>query len=160
MKLAWLVLFAVCTAPAVAASAAPARLSEAEVRAFVERQSKAWNAGELGAYFALFAPNATFTDQARAKDGRVVPYGVSTLAEAKAQSRRARAKSKVAETTTLRAIRIAPDGRSAEVQAAEQITLTAAGRVRHLCAERVQTLALTSAGIRSKGQTDTYVACR
>ena len=142
------------------ATAAPARLSEAEIRAFVERQSKAWNAGDLGAYFALFTPGATFTDQARAKDGRVVPYGVSTLSEAKVQTRRARAAAKVAEATVIQRIEIAPDGKSAKVSAGEQITLTAPGRTRRLCAERLQILTLTPAGLRSQGQTDTYLACR
>ena len=143
----------------LAAQAAP-RLTEAEVRAFVERQSKAWNAGDLGGYFALYAPDARFTDQARAKDGRVVPYGTSTLAEAKAQTRRARAGSKVQEVTTLRAIQIAPDGKSAQVAAAEASAIATGARTRRLCAERVQTIVLTPAGPRSKGQTDTYLACR
>lgn len=143
-----------------AMAAAPTRLTEPAVRDFVGRQSKAWNAGDLGRYFALFAPGATFTDQGRAKDGRVVPYGTSTLAEARAQTRRARAKSKVAETTLISRIEIAPDGRSARVVAGEQIVLTTAGRARHLCAERVQTLIATPAGLRSKGQTDTYGPCR
>lgn len=144
----------------LAAAAAPARLTETEARAFVERQSKAWNAGDLGAYFSLFAPGASFTDQGRAKDGRVVPYGTSTLAEARVQTRKARAKMKLAEATAIRAIRMAPDGRSATVEAAEQIVQTRAGGARRLCAERLQTLVLTSAGLRSKGQTDTYVNCR
>ena len=69
---------------ATAAQAAPARLADADVRAFVARQSKAWNAGDLGGYFALFTPDATFTDQALARDGRVVPYGTSTLAHVQA----------------------------------------------------------------------------
>lgn len=155
-----LLLIGLLALPALPAAAAPTRLTEAEVRAFVERQSKAWNAGDLGAYFALFAPGATFTDQARAKDGRVVPYGVSTLAEAKVQTRRARAASKVAETTAIRRIEIAPDGRSAKVSAGEQITLSSPGRTRRLCAERLQILTVTAAGLRSRGQTDTYVACR
>ena len=143
----------------LAAHAAP-RLTEAEVRAFVERQSKAWNAGDLGAYFALYTADARFTDQGRAKDGRVVPYGTSTLGEARAQTRRARAGSRVQEVTTIRAIQIAADGKSAQVAAAEASEIATGARTRRLCAERIQTIILTRAGPRSKGQTDTYVSCR
>jgi uncharacterized protein (TIGR02246 family) len=143
-----------------AAHAAPARLTEADVRAFVERQSKAWNAGDLAAYFALYAPGATFTDQGRAKDGRTALYGVSTLPQARAQARRSLRGATVRETTTLRAIRLAPDGRGAVVTSAEDTVITKAGHARRSCAERTQTLVATSAGLRSKGQTDTVVFCR
>jgi uncharacterized protein (TIGR02246 family) len=157
MRLRFVLILAALFAP-LAAHAAP-RLTETEVRAFVERQSKAWNAGDLAGYFALFAPNATFTDQGRAKDGRTALYGVSTLGEARAQARRTFAGARVRETTAVRSIRIAPDGRSATVDAAVDSAITQGGRTRHSCAERSQTLVATPAGPRSRGQTDTVVFC-
>jgi uncharacterized protein (TIGR02246 family) len=144
----------------IAARAAPARITEPEVRAFVARQSKAWNAGDLAAYFGLYAAGATFTDQGRAKDGRTALYGTSTLSEARAQARRSLRGATVRETTTVRAVQIAPDGRSAVVISAEDTVIAKAGRTRHTCAERSQTLVATPAGLRSRGQTDTVVFCR
>src|SRR3569623_1405964 len=73
------------------AFAAPAAISEAQGRALVARQSRAWNAGDLAAYFATFSPSARFTDQALGNDNKIVPYGVSTRNEAPAQSRRTQA---------------------------------------------------------------------
>jgi hypothetical protein len=156
MKIAALLLCLLATA----AEAAPARLSEAEVRGFVARQSKAWNAGDLAAYFALFTPDAVFTDQARARDGRLVPYGASTVAQARAQAARTFATSKLQETTLIRAVAIAPDGKRAQVTSAEQTTVRGGGPPRRFCAERVQTLVATPAGLRSRGQIDTVVRCR
>ena len=81
-------------------SAAPAwaaGLTEAQVRAFVAQQERKWNAGELDAYFAAFRPDAVFTDQYRTPSGQIVPYGSSDLAKARAQSRKFRAQSKLAE---------------------------------------------------------------
>lgn len=144
---------------ATAAAAAPARLTEAEVRAFVARQESAWNAGDLEAYFRLFTPGARFTDQARAKDGRVVLYGTSTLAEARRQSRKALARSRSHEADAVRALRLAADGRSAQVTAGVTTTLTETGHARRLCAERTMTLVSTQGGLRSNGQTDTLVPC-
>ena len=143
-----------------AAQAAPAGLSEAEVRAFVGRQAQAWNAGDLAGYFALFTPDAVFTDQALARDGRVVPYGSSTVAQARSQVRRALAASQVHEVTTVSAVIVAPDGRSARVTAAEDTTLSGRGRPRRVCAQRVMVVVGTRGGLRSKGQTDTVVRCR
>ena len=155
-----LLLIALLAAAPCLARAAPARLAEPEVRAFLDRQSRAWNAGDLAAYFALFTADARFTDQARARDGRVVPYGTSTLPQAQAQARRFFAASKVRETTTVRRVAIAPDGRSAQVASDEVTLVTGGARPRHECAERVQTLIATPAGLRSRGQTDTLVRCR
>jgi hypothetical protein len=151
-------LMIVVAALATTAQAAP-RLTEADVRAFVARQSQAWNAGDLAAYFALYLPSATFTDQGRSKDGRLVPYGASTLSEARRQTRRSRATTGVREASAIRAIRMDPGGKGATIVADEDIRLTEKGRARRLCAERVQAVVLTPAGLRSKGQTDTYVAC-
>jgi uncharacterized protein (TIGR02246 family) len=158
MRPRFVLILAALLAP-LAAQAAP-RLTEADVRAFVDRQSKAWNAGDLAGYFALFAPSATFTDQGRAKDGRTALYGVSTLGEARAQARRTFAGAKLRETTAVRSIRLAPDGRSAIVDAAVDTAITQGGRTRRSCAERSQTLVATPTGPRSKGQTDTVVFCR
>jgi uncharacterized protein (TIGR02246 family) len=145
---------------ATIAHAAPAGLTEAEVRAFVARQETAWNAGDLAGFFGLATPDASYTDQARAKDGRVVPYGTSNLAQARAQARRFFARSRTRETVVVRAVRIAPDGRSARVEAQEDATIASSGRTRHICAETVQTVVLTPAGLRSRGQTDTLAPCR
>jgi hypothetical protein len=143
-----------------AAQAAPARLTEAQVRAFVARQENLWNAGDVAGFFALATPDAAFTDQARAKDGRVVVYGTSTVAEARAQATKFFATSRTRETLTVRSVQISPDGRSARVEGHEDALLTSAGHTRHLCAETLQTVVLTPAGLRSKGRTDTVTPCR
>jgi hypothetical protein len=142
------------------AVAAPSRLSEADVRGLVERQSRAWNAGDLAAYFATFSPTARFTDQALGNDNRIVPYGVSTLAQARAQSRRTLAAGKVREALTVEAIAVAPDGRSARLSARAASDIARAGVVRRVCARRTETFELTPAGLRATAQTDTIVRCR
>ena len=143
------------------AAAAPVRLAEPQVRAFMERQSRAWNAGDLTAYFATFTADAHFTDQALGNDNRIVPYGVSTVAQARTQVGKTLAKSKVRETTVVTAVSIAPDGRSARVTAKTGSQIAAAGAPpRQVCAVRVATVALTPAGLRTTGQTDTIVRCR
>ena len=157
MNLSVLVLAALLVAgPALAAPG----LTEPQVRAFSERQSRAWNAADLAAYFATFTPDARFTDQALGSDNRLVPYGVSTLAQARAQTRKVMAKSKVLETSTVSAVAVAPGGRAARVTAGTVSQITGAGAARRVCTLRVQTLALTPAGLRSTGQTDTIVRCR
>jgi 3-phenylpropionate/cinnamic acid dioxygenase small subunit len=142
------------------AKAAAPRLTEPQVRAFVERQSRAWNAGDLAAYFATFAPEARFTDQALSNENKLVPYGVSSLAQARAQTRKTLAKSKVRETSTVTAVTIAPDGKTARVTARTVSDIAGAAAARRVCAVRVETVALTPAGLRSTGQTDTIVRCR
>lgn len=143
----------------LAAQAAEPRVTEPQVRAFVQRQSRAWNAGDLAGYFALFTPQARFTEQARARDGRVVPYGTSTVAQARDQARRFFAGAKAKETTTIRGVAIAPDGRSVRVTADEVSLTVRAGRTRRTCAERLQTIVATPQGLRSTGQIDTLVRC-
>ena len=152
-----LLLALALTGPALAA---PSRLSEADVRGLVERQSRAWNAGDLAAYFATFGPTARFTDQALGNDNKIVPYGVSTLAQARAQSRRTLAAGKVREAVTVDAITVAPDGRSARLSARAVSDITRAGVARRVCARRIETFELTPAGPRASGQTDTIVRCR
>ena len=143
------------------ATAAPARLAEPQVRAFVERQSRAWNAGDLAAYFATFTPDARFTDQALGNDNKVVPYGVSSVAQARIQARKTLAKSKVREITAVTAVSLGPDGRSARVTASTRSEITAGSAApRQVCAMRVATVAQTPQGLRTTAQTDTIVRCR
>jgi hypothetical protein len=145
----------VLLAALLCAAAAPA-LTEAQVRAFVGRQERTWNAGDFGAYFAGFAPDAVFVDQARGNDNSIVPYGKSTLAQARHQARRAAAKGKPSEAGQVLRVQLGADGRSARVWSFEIIR--AAGRTS--CAERLQTLALRGGRLVSTGQTDTIVRCR
>jgi hypothetical protein len=142
---------------ALLAIAAAAGLTETQVRAFVVQQERAWNAGRLDAYFTAFVPTATFTDRAYVGDKPVVVYGTSSLAQARAQTRRSAAK--VTETANLLAVQISRDSRSARVITLERMTSTEKGRVRQLCAVRSQRLVLSGSRIRSEGQTDTFLGC-
>ena len=135
---------------------AEARLADAEVRAFVTRQEQAWNAGALDRYFAAFTPDARFTDQAYVGDQPPVPYGTSTLAQARLQARKSLRDLKPHETGRVLKIAIAPDGRSARV---DSNVVSEVGR-RRLCASRAQTLTLAHGSLRSRGQTDTFIRCR
>jgi hypothetical protein len=147
---------------AAALSTTPARaagLSEADIRAFVAQQERAWNAGALEAYFTAFRPDAVFTDQYRTPAGAVVPYGSSTLPQARIQSRKFRAASKVAETGKILRIAVGPDGRTAEVVSRVISRIQGAKGLRVTCAERRQQLVLTAGQLRSKGQTDTFSRC-
>jgi hypothetical protein len=137
---------------------AQAAITETAVRAFVARQQAAWNADDRDRYFAGFTPEARFTDQAYVGDKPPVPYGTSTLAQARAQARRMRGKAREAVEVTR--IEIAADGRSARVLARVGSTVETEGRVRRLCASRVQTLVLADGRLRSTGKTDTFVKCR
>lgn len=103
-----------------------------------------------------FTPDAAFTDQAYQGDKPPVSYGTSTLAQARALSARARARAPARETWRLFRLRPAPGGAGAEVITSVRIT----GGPRALCASRAQTLVVTPAGLRSRGQTDTYIRCR
>ncbi|WP_397420028.1 nuclear transport factor 2 family protein [Phenylobacterium sp.] len=133
-------------------------ITDADVRAFLARQEQAWNQGDLDRFFAAFTPDARFTDQAYVGDKPPVVYGVSTLAEARAQARRTKARS--LERGEVRRIDIAADGRIARITSRVGSTVTADGRTRRLCASRAQTLTLINGRLRSTGQTDTYVNCR
>ena len=149
-----------CLLLAAPAAAAPARIAEPDVRALAERQSRAWNAGDLAAYFATFTPTARFTDQALGNDNRIVPFGVSTREQAQAQSRRTLAKGAAHETATIDAVTLAPDGRSARLSARVVSKISSGGATREVCARRVETFERTTAGMRATGQTDTIVRCR
>ena len=144
----------------LAGPASAAGLTEPQVRAFVAGQSRAWNAGDHAAYFATFTSDARFTDQALGNDNKVVPYGVSTLAQAHAQTRKVLAKSKLHETATVTAVGLAPGGRAARVTANTVSDIATGGAVRRVCALRVETVVLTPAGLRASDQTDTIVRCR
>jgi hypothetical protein len=152
-----LVLAAVLLTAGPALSQAP-RITDADARAFVARQEAAWNAGDFDRYFAGFTPQARFTDQAYVGDKPPVPYGTSTLAQARAQARRSGSRSR--ERGEVRRIEIAADGRSAKVTARVGSAVVTDGRTRRLCASRVLTLSLASGRLRSTGQVDTYVNCR
>lgn len=146
-------------------AATPARadtaITDASARAFVARQQEAWNAGALDRFFGAFTPDARFTDQALGNDNKIVPYGVSTVAQARTQARKTLAKAKVRETTAITAISMAPDARSARVTARTNSRIAAAGAPpRQVCAIRVASVALTPFGLRTTGQTDTIVRCR
>ncbi len=136
-----------------------AGLDEAAVRAFVAGQQRAWNGQALDVYFAAFRPDALFTDQYRTPGGQVVPYGTSSLAEARAQARRFFATSRTSETSQVQRIDIAPDRRSVRVLSRTVARIEAAGRIRVVCAERTQTLSLRAGRLISGGQTDTILRC-
>jgi len=148
----------------LALAAAPAPIAETEVRAYVARQEQLWNAGDVAGYYAAFTPDARFTDQAFQGDKAPAPYGTSTLADARAQTRRALATSKAAEAGQVLRVSIRPDGQGATVRLRVISTLEKDGKVRRLCAVRVQTLVRQGlpagrGALRSTGQTDTYYRC-
>lgn len=155
--------FGVLLAAMVLVAAGPAwsaGLSEPQVRAFVAQQERAWNAGALDAYFATFRSDAVFTDQYRTPAGQIVPYGASSLAEAKAQSRKFRAQSQISESGQVLRIALGGDGRSAEVVTRVVSRIQGPKGPRTTCAERRQELVLASGRLRSKSQTDTFSRCR
>lgn len=143
---------------ATPALAQPA-ITEAQVRAYVASQEKAWNAGRLDAYFDGFMPEARFTDQAYVGDKAPVPYGTSTLAQARTQTARVLARSKRREAGQVTQIVIAPDGRSAQVVSKIDATIAQGGKVRHVCAYRGQALVLRGGRLLSNGHTDTIFKC-
>src|ERR1700753_1689953 len=78
--------------------------------------SPAWaaglHAGALHAYSVPFQPDAVFTDQYQTPAGQIVPYGSSTLAQAKTHTRKFRATSKVAEKGEIVRIALGADRRT------------------------------------------------
>jgi hypothetical protein len=148
-------LFALAAGPALAQPA----ITEAQVRAFVARQEAAWNAGELDRYFAGFTPQARFTDQAYVGDKPPVPYGTSTVAQARAQARKTLARAKPREAGRVTRIQMGADGRSARVVSNVASTVDTGGKVRRLCAYRGQALVLRDGRLLSTGQTDTFFKC-
>lgn len=151
-----LMIFALAAGPA----AAPPPISQAEARAFVARQERLWNAGDLDAYFAGFTADARFTDQAYVGDKPPVPYGTSTRAEAERLARRARGRGKATATGRVLRVEIAPGGASARVVLAVGSTVPDEGGPRRLCAARYVTLVRAEGRLRAREQVDTYVKCR
>ena len=142
------------------AQAAEPSLTEQAARAFVARQEAAWNARDVTAFFATFAPDAVFVDQARDSHGGITANGRSTLLQARLQARRFVTKNRFSETSTVDRVVIAPDGRSARVLGHERSRIENAGQPpRTLCAETDQTLVLAQGRLLSRGQTDTDVRC-
>lgn len=153
---AFLLILALAAGPA----AAQGRVTDAEARAFAARQERLWNAGDLGAYFAGFTADATFTDQAYVGAKPPVPYGTSTRAEAERLARRARTHGRATETGRVLRVEIAPDGASARVVLAVGSTVPDKGGPRRLCAARYVTLVRDGEALRAREQIDTYVKCR
>lgn len=147
---------ALCAAPA----AAQAPLGDAAVRAFAARQARAFNAGDLAAYFATFAPKAVFTVQALGSDNRITPYGSSTVAQARTQLSKTLGRSRVVETVEVRRVAISGTGRGAAFSARVRTRIEAEGRVRLSCAERLTSLSQVGGSLRALSQTDTLVRCR
>lgn len=142
--------------PALAQSA----ITDADVRALVTRQAAALNAGDLASYFATFAPQAVFTQQALGSDNQITPYGSSTLPQARTQLGKTLARTTVDETVTVRRVVVDPTGRGAALSAAVETRVGADGRVRRSCAERLSTFGRIGGRLRTLQQTDTLVRCR
>lgn len=129
---------------------------EADIRALVGRLERAWNAGDAEAYFAGFAPEAVFVDQARTGE-TITPYGRATLGQARVQTRRFLTTSKSTETSQVRAVRIA--GAEARVLSAVTARITARGAARTICLDREQVLRLDGGRWRVTARTDTLFRC-
>jgi len=140
--------------------AAPGRLTDAAARAFVAQQERAWNRRDLDGYFAAYTPDAVFVDQTRTPQGAVIRYGDSDLKTAKALSKRALARTRVAERNAVDRVTVSADGASARVQGHKTTRLISAGREQTLCAQTDQTLVWRGGRVRSRGQTDTTTRCR
>jgi hypothetical protein len=125
----------------------------------VERQDAAWNRGDLTTYFKTFTANARFIAQARTPSGQLVPYGASTVTQARAQARRFMAKSRGVDRTIIASIQISADARRATVLGRKLSLVTSAGRTRRICSEVAQIIDLEHGRPMSGGQTETLVAC-
>ncbi|HET6969987.1 MAG TPA: hypothetical protein VFH92_02580 [Phenylobacterium sp.] len=151
-------LLLVLVALAGPAWAAP-RITDAAARDFLARQERLWNARDLANFFATYAPAAVIADQARTGDGKIVPYGSSTVAQARAQAKRALARSRVSQASEVLSVAVAPDGRSARTLQRQTSRIETGGKVRMVCGESAQTLGLAGGRIVSMAQTDTVVRC-
>jgi hypothetical protein len=156
MRRLMLLLMIVMAAPALAATG----ISDAAVREFVARQERAWNRGDLDAYFAAFTSQARFTDQAYVGNKPPVPYGTSTRAEAKAQAKAALKDGSSREAARITRIAIASDGKSAKVSLIVGSIVDSGGHRRRLCASRTLEIVLSGRALKGRDQTDTYVKCR
>ena len=144
----------------IASPAAAQALDEPAIRAFLARQERLWNAGDLEGYFATFTPDARFDDRAVVDRGETASYGVSTVAQARANARRLLAGGPATESSTVLRIHLYASGRIAKVLTRETTRIEAAGKVRTVCADSVHLLRATPAGVRSAGQTDYIRRCR
>jgi hypothetical protein len=129
------------------------------VRDFLARQERLWNARDLTGFFATYAPDAVIAEQARTGDGKVVPYGESSIAQARVQARGFFARSRVAQQSAVVRIEIAADGASARTLVRQTSRIETAGKARMVCGESAQTLVLARGRILSRAQTDTVVRC-
>jgi hypothetical protein len=154
----WLALL-LATATLLGGSAQAAAVTEGQARALLAEQQRAWNAGQLDAYFATFRSDAVFTDQYRTPAGELVPYGSSKLPQARAQARKFRAQAKASEAGEVVRLVVAGDGRSAEVVSRVVSRNRGPQGLRVTCAERRQSLVLTAGRLRSKGALDTFSRC-
>ncbi len=150
---------AVALAASTGLAQAEPRITDAAARDFLARQERLWNARDVSGFFATYAPGARIADQARTGDGKIVPYGESTVPEARTQARRFFARSRAQQTSQVLRIEIAPDGRSARTQVRQTSRIETGGRVRLVCGESAQTLTLAQGRILSQAQTDTVVRC-
>jgi uncharacterized protein (TIGR02246 family) len=146
---------AVLGGPAIASPT----LAEPAVRAFLARQDRAWSKGDLAGYFATFAPDAVFVDQAQNPRGGVLPYGRSTLAEAHAQARRSLKGATARQETVIERLQVATDGRSARVVTRDTSAIQNGGHVRRACGVGEQTLTVSGGRLVSHGLTETAVRC-
>lgn len=141
----------------LATPAAAQTVTEAQVRDLAARQTQAWNAGDLDAYFRLFSPNAVFRDQARGSDGKLHPYGQATAAQARAQARRMQGTAKVSEEARVLNVAVVRRGAAAVLEVVTRIE--AQGRVRTVCAQRLLTAAVLDGRLQGLSRTDTIVRC-
>jgi uncharacterized protein (TIGR02246 family) len=139
---------------ATAAQAAPP--PEADIRALVERQQRAWNASDTAAYFSVFAPDAIFVDQARSGN-TITPYGRATLKAAQVQTRKFMATSKSAETGEVKSVQV--NGEQARALSSVVSTITARGATRTTCVDRQQVFRRDGGRWRITAQTDTVFRC-
>lgn len=149
--------------PASSPARSPA-ITEAEIRTLAARQARALNAGDLRGYVATLADRAVLAQQALGSDNSIVPYGSSTVSQARAQLRRLLATSTLTETVAVTRVVIDPTGRgaalSAEVRTEVAPRAAADGRLRRSCARRLATFARIDGRLRMLSQTDTLVRCR
>jgi uncharacterized protein (TIGR02246 family) len=142
--------------PLFLAAAAQAAPPDAEIRALVERQQRAWNAADTAAYFSAFAPDAVFVDQARSGN-TITPYGRATLKAAQVQTRKFLATSKSAETGQVKSVQVTGDRAGALSSVVS--TITTRGATRTTCIDRQQAFRRDGGRWRITAQTDTVFRC-
>lgn len=129
---------------------------EADIRALVERQQRAWNTADLTGYFSVFTPDAVFVDQGRGS-GKITPYGRATLKEAQRQTRRFLATSKSQEAGQVTAVQVS--GQQARAFSRLTSKITSKGATRTTCVDREQVFRLDGGRWKISTQTDTISRC-